>query len=157
LRVLKELAQVNLARLRFPLDAPQSRGFVEAVDRINRLADAAAGFVWRYETGEVHPSLSGDPLTVINLSVWRSYADLHAFVYRSTHGHYVRRRDEWFDRIQTPATALWWVAPGHRPTPEQALARLKHLRTWGPTPQAFTVRTRFTASSERDENRRRRS
>jgi Domain of unknown function (DUF3291) len=150
---LKELAQVNLARLRFPLDAPQTREFVEAVDRINRLADAAPGFVWRYETADPHPSAAaqtGDPLMVINLSVWHSYVHLHAFVYRSTHGHYVRRRDEWFDRIQTPATALWWVAEGHRPTPAEGLARLKHLRTWGPTPQAFTVRSRFTESGARD-------
>jgi hypothetical protein len=148
-----QLAQVNLARLRFPLDSPGAREFVAAVDRINRLAEHSAGFVWRYRTGEVHPSAAeetGDPLMVVNLSVWQSYAHLHAYVYRSAHGHFVRRRYEWFERIATPATALWWVPAGHRPTPAEALTRLAYLRTYGPTAKAFTVRCRFTPSGERE-------
>lgn len=148
-----QLAQVNLARLRFPLDAPQSREFVAAVDRINHLAEQSAGFVWRYRTGDAHPSAveeTGDPLMLINLSVWRSYGHLHAYVYRSTHGHYVRRRYEWFVRIATPATALWWVPAGHHPTPAEALARLEYLRSYGPTPKAFTMRCRFTPSGHRE-------
>jgi hypothetical protein len=148
-----QLAQVNLARLRFPLDSPRMREFVAAVDRINRLAEQSAGFVWRYRTGEAHPSVAeetGDPLMVINLSVWRSYEHLHAYVYRSAHGHYVRRRSEWFEKIPTPATALWWVPAGHQPTPAEALTRLRYLRTYGPTPKAFTVRCRFTPSGNRE-------
>lgn len=148
-----QLAQVNLARLRFPLDSPQAREFVAAVDRINRLAEQSAGFVWRYHTGEPHPSAAaetGDRLMVINLSVWRSYAHLHAYVYRSAHGHFVRRRYEWFDRIASPATALWWVPAGHHPTPAEALTRLKYLRMYGPTAKAFTLRCRFTPSGERE-------
>jgi hypothetical protein len=143
-----QLAQVNVARLREPLDAPGSSGFVAAVDRINRLAERSPGFVWRSSTS--HTGTAADPLTIVNLSVWESYEHLHAFVYRSTHGHYVRRRDEWFQRIPTPATALWWVPAGHRPTTDEALARLRHLRTHGPRPQAFTVRRRFDPDSSAD-------
>lgn len=142
------LAQVNLARLRFPLGSPMAREFVEAIDRINGLADRSPGFVWRHRAGDAHPSAAGetgDPLMVLNLSVWRSYPDLHAFVYRSAHFQYVRRRRRWFARIPTPATALWWVPAGHEPTVAEALARLAHLRANGPTPHAFTVRTRFDA------------
>lgn len=151
-----QLAQVNLARLRFPLDSLRTAEFVAAVDRINHLADQSAGFVWRYRTRDPHPSAeqeTGDPLMVINLSVWQSYEHLHAYVYRSRHGHYVRRRYEWFDRIPTPATALWWVPAGHRPTPAEGLARLSHLRTYGSTPQAFTVRCRFDPSGRREATR----
>jgi hypothetical protein len=147
-----QLAQVNLARLRFPIDSPQASEFVAAVVRINRLAERSPGFVWRYRTGEAHPSAAaetGDPLMVINLSVWQSYEHLHAYVYRSAHGHYVRRRYEWFDKIATPATALWWVPAGHHPAPAEGLTRLRYLRTYGPTPKAFTVRCRFTPSGER--------
>lgn len=151
-----QLAQVNLARLRFPLDSAQTREFVAAVDRINRLAEQSAGYVWRYRTGDAHPSAAeetGDPLMVINLSVWRSYEHLHAYVYRSWHGHYVRRRYEWFEKIPTPATALWWVPAGHQPTPAEGLARLRHLRAYGPTPQVFTVRCRFDPSGRREPTR----
>lgn len=45
-----------------------------------------------------------------------------------------------------PSTALWWVPDAGRPTLEQALARLAHLRRHGPTPQAFGVRRRFDPS-----------
>ena len=86
---------------------------------------------------------------IINLSVWHSYEHLHAYVYRSAHGAFVRRRYEWFERIQTPATALWWVAAGHEPDPAEALARLRHLRASGPSPRAFTVRSRFTPEGRR--------
>jgi uncharacterized protein DUF3291 len=143
------LAQVNVARLRFPIDSPAAYEFVAALDRINRLADRAPGFVWRHRAPEGHVSHAGDPRMVLNLSVWESYEQLHSYVYRSEHGRYVRRRYQWFERIATPATALWWVPAGHQPTPAEALARLRHLRGHGPTPQAFTVRCRFDPSGRR--------
>ena len=93
---------------------------------------------------------TGDPLLIINLSVWQTYQQLHDFTYRSAHMHYLRRRAEWFDKIETPATALWWVKAGHRPTPTEALTRLQHLRRYGPTPQAFTVRSRFDPRGHRE-------
>jgi uncharacterized protein DUF3291 len=154
------LAQVNIARLRFPPDSPRVREFIAAVEAINRLADRAPGFVWRYGPGEDHlnqADATGDPLMIINLSVWESYEHLHAYVYRSAHSGFVRRRYEWFERIQTPATALWWVPRGHEPAPEEALARLRLLRAYGPSPKAFTVRSRFTPDGRRVTARSRRS
>jgi hypothetical protein len=38
---------------------------------------------------------------------------------------------------------LWWVEAGERPTVDEALRRLRHLRAHGPSPQAFTPRRRF--------------
>ena len=61
-----------------------------------------------------------------------------AFVYRSPHGRYLRRRDRWFEPVTQPSTVLWWVEEGERPTVEAALRRLRYLRAHGPTPQAFT-------------------
>jgi len=89
-----QLAQANLARMRFPLDAEPMAEFVAALERINALADHAPGFIWRLrsDTGE-HVSLAdttGDPLLIINLSLWHSYQHLHEFTYRSTHMHYLR-------------------------------------------------------------------
>jgi hypothetical protein len=139
------LAQINVARLLHPIDAPQTREFVAALDRINYLADNSPGFVWRFTAPTVHGHDPDDPLLVYNMSVWRRYVDLHAYVYRSAHGHFVRRRYEWFEKGPGPSTALWWVPSDHRPTLEEGRTQLRYLRTYGPTPQAFTVRVRFDA------------
>lgn len=45
-----ELAQVNIARLRAPLDDPQLADFVAALDPVNAAAERAPGFVWRLQT-----------------------------------------------------------------------------------------------------------
>jgi hypothetical protein len=149
-----QLAQVNLARLRFPLDSEPIAEFVAALDRVNALADQSPGFIWRLRSDDGgHVSLAdatSDPLLIVNLSVWQTYEQLHDFTYRSAHMHYLRRRNVWFAKIETPATALWWVPPGHRPTPTEALARLAHLRRYGPTPRAFTVRSRFDPAGRRE-------
>ncbi|MQA15579.1 MAG: DUF3291 domain-containing protein [Pseudonocardiaceae bacterium] len=43
---------------------------------------------------------------------------------------------------------MWWVEDGHRPPAEAALARLWHLRAYGPSPQAFSLRRRFGSHGE---------
>ena len=72
------LAQLNVARLRHPIDAPETSEFVANLDPINALADAAPGFVWRLQDDSgnatsIHPT--PDPLFIVNLSVWESIAD----------------------------------------------------------------------------------
>jgi heme-degrading monooxygenase HmoA len=142
----KHLAQANVARLRHPLDSPQSAEFAAALDAVYRLAERSPGFVWRGAAAEGHVSVDPeDPLLVVNVSVWRSYQALHEFTYRSRHGHFVRRRREWFDPVPSPSTVLWWVAAGETPAVTEALARLTVLRRYGPRPQAFGLRRRFDA------------
>jgi hypothetical protein len=142
-----QLAQVNVALLRFPLDSPHVAEFIAAVDGINALADQAPGFIWRYSGDTAGPFAlvdpTGDPLGILNVSVWQTYQDLHDFTYRSRHMHYLRRRTNWFVKIESPSTALWWTGPDRHPTVDEAVARLDHLRRYGPTPRAFTVRSRF--------------
>lgn len=140
------LAQVNAARLRYPVDDPRLAGFRAVVDRVNRLADITPGLVWRDPDAHLaldHPAEAGELLTVVNLSVWEDYASLHRFVYRGPHGQLVRRQREWLLPTSGPTTALWWVRDGERPTPDAALARLARLTTHGPTPRAFSVKRRF--------------
>jgi Domain of unknown function (DUF3291) len=120
--------------------------FVVALDPVNHLADTSPGFVWRLAAQESHGATTVEEdgvALVLNLSVWESYEALHAFVYRSPHGAYVRRRARWFDPVPQPSTALWWVPSGTCPTAEEGLRRLRYLRTHGPTPQAFSLRRRF--------------
>jgi Domain of unknown function (DUF3291) len=142
----RHLAQANVARQRAPLDSPEMGEFVVALDPVNRIAEASPGFVWRLRSSESHGATvleDGASPMIVNLSVWESYEALHAFVYRSAHGAYLRRRARWFAPTPQPSTVLWWVEPGRRPTVEEALARLRHLRAHGPSPQAFTLRRRF--------------
>lgn len=44
-----ELAQVNISRLKYPLDSPELKDFVDGLDHVNGVADAAEGFVWRLQ------------------------------------------------------------------------------------------------------------
>ncbi len=69
-----ELAQVNIARLKFPLDSPELKDFVDALDPVNAVADGADGFVWRLqsETGNATDvPVFGDEWLIVNMSVWR--------------------------------------------------------------------------------------
>jgi len=147
------LAQINIGRLRAPIDDPMIADFKNNLDRINALAEATPGFVWRL-TGEGNDATDvrpfEDPLMAINMSVWEGPAALGAYVYRSDHVSIMRRRAEWFEKMEI-FMALWWVPMGHRPEPAEGVARLDTLRRLGPTAQAFTFRDIFPApdSAER--------
>ena len=120
--------------------------FLAALDPVNHIADRSPGFVWRLRSDAGHGATSmrdGAYSLIVNVSVWESYDALHAFVYRSPHGAYLRRRSRWFQPTPQPSTALWWVHADHRPTVEEALRRLRYLKAHGPSPQAFTLRRRF--------------
>ena len=140
------LAQLNIGRLRAPMDAPIIDDFRNNLDAINALAEATPGFVWRLQddTGNatsIKPF--GDDLEIVNLTVWESIEALADFTYRSDHTTFLRRRREFFEAPSLPILCLWWIPEGTIPTVEQAVERLEHLRAHGPTPTAFTFRHRF--------------
>jgi hypothetical protein len=143
------LAQVNVGRFRGPIDSPIMEGFRAQLDPINALADRAPGFVWRLQTEDGNATAirpyDGDDLMAINMSVWESLESLQQFVYKSAHVGTLRGRKEWFEPIEGPILALWWIPAGHVPTVAEARERLGHLKEHGPTPHAFTFRTPFPA------------
>lgn len=144
------LAQLNVGRLRAPLDDPRIDDFRSNLDRINALAEASPGFVWRLQDSSGDATgirVSDDELEIINLTVWESIGVLAEFTYRTAHAEFLRRRREFFEPPTQPILCLWWIPEGTFPTVEGALARLEHLRAHGPTPTAFTFRHRF----ERDD------
>lgn len=55
----------------------------------------------------------------------------------------MRRRREWFEPMREAFLVLWWVAKGHRPSIDEAIAKLELLRSTGPTAEAFTFRKAF--------------
>ena len=142
------LAQFNYARLAAPLDDPRSAGFRDNLERINALADAQPGFVWRM-VGEADTATDirafDDDLVLVNASTWESPEHLAAFVFRTEHREFVRRGAEWFEPRDEIYLVLWWIAAGHQPDMTECLDRLAALRERGPTPFAFDFKTRFPA------------
>ncbi|WP_236239964.1 DUF3291 domain-containing protein [Streptomyces sp. CC228A] len=141
-----ELAQVNIARLKHPLDSPELKDFVDALDPVNAVAEAADGFVWRLKNDAGNSTdvyAFGDEWLIVNLSVWRDANALAAFMYQGQHRELLSRRHEFFERVKEAMTTLWWVEAGHRPTVAEAEERLLHLRAHGPTPYAFDLRRSF--------------
>src|SRR4030095_10162447 len=108
------IAQVNIARLRAPIDDPLLAGFVARLDDVNALADAAPGFLWRLQTDTGNATAlrpDDDDRSPFNLSVWESPDQLRDFVYRSAHVEVMRQRKSWFERFDGSYYALWWVSP----------------------------------------------
>jgi Domain of unknown function (DUF3291) len=145
------VAQVNIGRLRAPIDSPLVKDFVDLLDPINKLADRSPGFVWRLQTEDGNATAVRpfeDEGILVNMSVWESVEALGAFVYESRHLDVLRRRKEWFERMDESYLALWWVPTGRIPTVADAVERIEHIREHGPTPYAFTLRTHFLPPSE---------
>ncbi len=141
-----QLAQLNIGVIKAPMDSLVMKGFADNLDRINALAEATPGFVWRLQTEEgdatsIRPC--DDPNLLVNMSVWRDVEALNHYVYASAHVELMRRRREWFERMDKAFLVLWWIPAGTLPTVEEALAKLEVLRAQGPTPAAFTFRHAF--------------
>ena len=140
-----QLAQLNIADLKSPIDSPELADFVNNLDRINQLAEDSSGFVWRYEVDEgvaITDEVFGENF-IVNLSVWSDIASLHDYVYRSVHVDIMKRRKEWFHRMKQAYTVLWWVPAGHLPTTVEAKIKLDCLQKSGSTKDAFTFKEPF--------------
>ncbi len=138
---------MNIALAREPLDAPLLSEFMAQLAPVNARAESTTGFVWRLQTDDGDATgirgFGDDERLIINLTVWESLAALREFVYRDPeHLAVLRRRREWFERLDLH-TALWWIPAGHLPDVVEAEARMEYLRRHGPTPNAFTFRAHF--------------
>ena len=110
-----QLAQVNVARMKAPLDSAEMSDFVTRIAEINALADASPGFVWRFATDQ------GNAIREV-----------------------MRRRHRWFAKFEAAYLALWWIPAGHVPSIDEAKARLAQLDHEGPSPAAFTFNQAFS-------------
>jgi len=149
-----ELAQLNIAIMKEPLDSPSMSDFVANLERVNALAERSPGYVWRFQTEE-GDATAARPLgedTLVNMSVWRDVESLNKYVYGAAHVEIMRRRREWFERMKQAYVVLWWVPKGHRPAMTEAIAKLDLLRSGGPTAEAFTFRQAFLPPDARSAN-----
>ncbi len=137
---MQHLAQINIARLRFPEGDPRVADFFTNLDRVNAAAERVPGFIWRLkdESGNATQMKAyDDPAMLLNISVWESVDAFETFVWRTVHLPMYRRRAEWFEHDAGPYFAMWWVPEGHLPTPSEGRERLEHLTVHGPSDYAF--------------------
>ena len=142
------LAQINIGRMKAPLDDPSMHGFMSRIAGLNALADRSDGFVWRLQDGagdgNTYLRPFDDDRIIVNMSVWQSVEQLRAYTYNTAHAEVLRQRREWFEKFDRVFLALWWIPIGHIPTIDEAKERLASLETQGPTPFAFTFKQIFT-------------
>ena len=138
-----QLAELNVGRLLAPTDDPRVADFMAALDKINGMGKRMPGFVWMMEgsgepgRGNTETAIGGDPQSVSNLTVWEDVATLESFVWNTVHRQFYDRRAEWFEVLGKMHFVMWWVPAGHRPTLDEALARLAHCQAHGDSDHAF--------------------
>ena len=141
------IAQVNIGRVKAPVEDPIMAGFMKRLDDLNALADRSPGFVWRLQTSEGNATYfrpyEHDDRILLNMSVWEGVDALRHYVYKTAHAEILRHRDEWFEKFAGMYLALWWVPVGHHPSIDEAKKRLAHLDKHGPTEFAFIFKTIF--------------
>jgi hypothetical protein len=136
----KHLAELNIGRIRYPLEDPRMADFANNLDLVNGLAERSPGFIWRLKDDSgaatnIRPF--DDAQIIVNMSVWENIAALERYVWQTVHKRFYGRRQEWFDKLDGPHMVLWWVPVDHRPTVIEAKERLEYLAAHGPSDYAF--------------------
>ena len=142
------IAELNIARLKAPLDSPLMKEFVDFLDPVNRFAEESPGYIWRLTAENGQPSsylppAFEDERIAANLTVWEDIESLHNFVYQTVHTYFLRSRKKWFEQAAEIQTVLWWIKKGHIPTVEEGKEKLRCLQENGPTADAFTFQDLF--------------
>jgi hypothetical protein len=136
----QQLASFNIGATRFPLSDPRMADFTTNLDKVNRIAERAAGFVWRRissDDSEFCARVLGCPDILLNLTVWESVAALRAYVWNTVHKHFYARRSEWFLKVDEAQFVMWWIPAGHIPSVEEAAQKLLEFRNSGEASGAF--------------------
>lgn len=142
-----QLAQVNIGRILGPMDSEIMAGFAANIDFINSLAESNEGFVWRLKEDNNNATeikMYDDEFLIVNMSVWKDVDTLFEFTYRTMHSEILKRRKEWFSKMDQMHYALWYVPAGHQPTVAEAKERLEYLQQNGDTPYAFGFKKKFS-------------
>ncbi len=134
------LAQLNVARAVDELASPRLADFMAALDRVNDVAERSPGFVWRLKSDSGNATdikVGDDARLIVNMSVWETPAHLEQFVWNTVHARIYEKKASWFEAPAAPHFVMWWVPAGHRPTTDEAMARLAQLTAHGPSETAF--------------------
>jgi hypothetical protein len=146
------IAQVNMGRIKAPLDDPLMAGFTGRLNEINALADRSPGFIWRLQTDAGNATYfrpyEEDDRILLNMSVWETIDAVKHYVYRTAHTELLRQREAWFEKFSGAYVALWWVPVGHVPGIDEAKKRIAYIDAHGPTQFAFNFKKTFDPDEE---------
>lgn len=137
------LAQINVARMKAPLDDPIMAEFKTAIDEVNAIAESSPGFVWRLqdEDGDAtNIRAYDDPKILVNMSAWESAPQLQTYVYNSLHKDFFIRRRQWFEKYEGQHFGMWWVPVGQFPTAAEGRERIEYLTLHGESAKCFTFK-----------------
>lgn len=131
-----QIAQVNIGRVKAPVEDPLMAGFVARLDEINALADRSPGFVWRLQTPVGNATYfrpyPEDDRILINMSVWDSIAALRHYVYKTAHAELLRQRGcvvrEVLGRLHRLVVGASRSSSGHGRS-DEASGSLANIRT----------------------------
>jgi hypothetical protein len=146
-----QLAQLNIARAKYPLDTPEIKNFISDLDAINAVVDISEGFIWRL-TGEGDNAMDiqafCDENIIVNMSVWSSIDSLKNFISQNHYRDFSLRIKAYFDDVAAASYVLWWQEEGVIPTVNDAIVRLEHLRRYGDSPYAFSFKVPFNIGKQ---------
>lgn len=144
------LIHANIALMRDEFDSQQMSGFVSQMEVVGEIASQSPGFV-----AQPYPADSGDVYNgryLLNLSIWESVESLRAFTYAGRHAEFLKRRLEWFQKIDKPTYVLFWFPVGQVPSELEVSRRIQALTELGPTTYAFDFKHNFTAQEARNDD-----
>ncbi len=140
------LPRTNIGVAGFTYGEPGFADFVGTLDRINAIADQSPGFVWRFVQDDEHEAgreIFDDENVLFDMSARESKGAHFDCVYHTDPVDILRRRAEWFVKLDRPIMALRWIPAGSLPTVADAGQRLHLLAQKGPAVDAFTFRQCF--------------
>ena len=157
----KNVALYTFGVFAAPSEDPINDGFHERNDPILAAVDQAPGLIARSgyddEPGppcwgeQVFPEFyieKGDGWSPSTLSLWTDLESAFAFSYNGLHAEALAHGRDWMVRPKWPPYALWWVADGHQPDWQEAVARHRQLHETGPTPFSFNFKSPFDGSDQ---------
>ncbi len=146
------LAQLNIGRIRYEIDDPRMADFTNNLALVNGLAERTPGFVWRFIDDSGNSTSTrpyADPRIAINMSVWRAASRRSsASSIRPSISVSIAAAPNGSSISRSAYFVMWWVPAGHRPSVEEAVARLEHLKQHGPSDHAFDWADRIGATVE---------
>ncbi len=125
-------------------------GFTNKLVSVNAAAERSPGFVWRLVSDLTGNATSiaafDDPQIIINMAVWESLETLRDYTYHTVHMRVFSARNAWFEKLNGPHMALWWIEASTVPDIKEGKKRLDLLAAQGPSPSAFTFGAPFSGA-----------